>query len=439
MGKKFKFDFALSFAGEDRKYADDLATRLKKQGVSVFYDRDYQSYLLGKKQSEYELIYGLQSRFVVPIISQNYVKKDWPRFEFDSAKREAPRRNSEFILPLRLDDARLLGLNDDLNFLSLIDLPIESVAAALLDKLPSKASGSKKSSQAVTVLQSEQRKALGLLAVSFVPVPISIAKLVFPDIAWESHVRALKKANVLKTERTLLCPDKSVVDVFIQDETECESLRKDWVLALESLQGHPLTNWLLAGTYLFRREFDKAADALVEIATFVPLGSWNDIYTDLLLRLCQKPIVGKLERNSKFAVFNALALCLAEAEKFDQALSWISRLRSSSVRAKDEFWAGQALINLGVITHQAGDETKAITWYEKATNHARKHDDSNLLGRSLGNLAVSIVSKDPSRADALLAEAEKAKRRARDKAGLVGLLNSAGSNRSRIWKPGRCC
>lgn len=34
----FKYDVALSFAGEDRKAAENLARALRSKGVSVFYD-----------------------------------------------------------------------------------------------------------------------------------------------------------------------------------------------------------------------------------------------------------------------------------------------------------------------------------------------------------------------------------------------------------------
>jgi hypothetical protein len=35
---KFEFDIALSFAGEDRKYVEQVATRLQRMDLRVFYD-----------------------------------------------------------------------------------------------------------------------------------------------------------------------------------------------------------------------------------------------------------------------------------------------------------------------------------------------------------------------------------------------------------------
>ena len=45
---EYKYDVALSFAGEDRFYVDQVATILKEQGVSVFYDEFEEVDLWGK-------------------------------------------------------------------------------------------------------------------------------------------------------------------------------------------------------------------------------------------------------------------------------------------------------------------------------------------------------------------------------------------------------
>lgn len=37
MKQKFDYDVALSFAGEDREYVNEVASILKSKGVSVFY------------------------------------------------------------------------------------------------------------------------------------------------------------------------------------------------------------------------------------------------------------------------------------------------------------------------------------------------------------------------------------------------------------------
>ncbi len=105
----YKFEAALSFAGEDRKLAKALFQRLTRRGLNVFYDTNRQASLWGKDSREFEQIYSSQARYVIPLISKHYVKKDWTQFEFETAKREQKKRASEFILPVRLDNSRLFG------------------------------------------------------------------------------------------------------------------------------------------------------------------------------------------------------------------------------------------------------------------------------------------------------------------------------------------
>ncbi|MEG2492469.1 MAG: hypothetical protein RSA67_08020, partial [Alistipes sp.] len=53
MTRKVDFDIALSFAGEDRSYVDQVANTLKLKGVSVFYDKFEEANLWGKNLYEY--------------------------------------------------------------------------------------------------------------------------------------------------------------------------------------------------------------------------------------------------------------------------------------------------------------------------------------------------------------------------------------------------
>ena len=66
----FKYDFALSFAGEHREEAEQLAKLLQRERVRVFYDKDEQADLWGQDLSQrFQQIYGQESRFfeVLPI------------------------------------------------------------------------------------------------------------------------------------------------------------------------------------------------------------------------------------------------------------------------------------------------------------------------------------------------------------------------------------
>lgn len=130
------FDFALSFAGEDRDVASKLAHLLERSGARVFYDDNFRPFLLGKKLTkEFKKIYSTSTRFVVPIISKFYPEKDWTDFEFSVVKQEKGRRKEEFVLPLRLDKTKILGLHEDVGYLNLQRISIKEAAEILLAKI----------------------------------------------------------------------------------------------------------------------------------------------------------------------------------------------------------------------------------------------------------------------------------------------------------------
>jgi hypothetical protein len=79
---KQNFDFALSFAGEDRGYADHLRNNLEDRGHTVFYDYAEQHRFLGQDIEIYMgPIYASDSRCVVAILGEAYGRKRWTLFE----------------------------------------------------------------------------------------------------------------------------------------------------------------------------------------------------------------------------------------------------------------------------------------------------------------------------------------------------------------------
>ncbi|WP_157756879.1 TIR domain-containing protein [Plantactinospora sp. KBS50] len=79
---KENYDFALSFAGEDRAYAENLRNRLEDNGHSVFYDFAEQHRFLGQDIETYMgPIYASDSRCVVAVLGEMYGKKRWTLFE----------------------------------------------------------------------------------------------------------------------------------------------------------------------------------------------------------------------------------------------------------------------------------------------------------------------------------------------------------------------
>lgn len=133
---EFEYEIALSFAGEDRKIAEEIANGLIIDGVKVFYDRFYKTEMWGKKLTHYfQDVYGPKARFVIVLISKYYPIKDWTDFEFFIARGEAKKRKEEFILPLTLDDTKILGIHEDVGYLDLEKEGVEGVVDAVREKL----------------------------------------------------------------------------------------------------------------------------------------------------------------------------------------------------------------------------------------------------------------------------------------------------------------
>lgn len=110
--RNFQYDVVLSFAGEDRQYAEQLYEILKRENVNVFYDRAEQHLLWGKDL--YQLlqeVYRDKAKYCVVFVSKNYSRKRWTKHGLRQAQERAFRENSEYILPIRLDQTRLPGLN----------------------------------------------------------------------------------------------------------------------------------------------------------------------------------------------------------------------------------------------------------------------------------------------------------------------------------------
>jgi hypothetical protein len=181
----YDFDVALSVADEDRLHAEALAQHLKSRGYRVFYDCDYRAHLWGKSRDEFERIYGPRSRYMIPLISTHYATNDWTIFEFESTKREEKQRGHEFILPVRIDDSRMLGLHDDRIYLTLSDQSIDEIAIVCSEKFGKPENercnltpATNRQTQ-VSILDRGTRRALGLIATSGMPLTIDHYKSPF--------------------------------------------------------------------------------------------------------------------------------------------------------------------------------------------------------------------------------------------------------------------
>lgn len=133
---RYRYDVALSFAGEDRKLADQLATLLKDRGVRVFYDSWEQAELWGKNLFDHLFaIYSEQARYCIILVSKAYSDKMWTVHERRAAQqRVLENRDVEYLLPVRIDDTRLPGLPNTVAYLD-VEIGMPQIAGLFVKKL----------------------------------------------------------------------------------------------------------------------------------------------------------------------------------------------------------------------------------------------------------------------------------------------------------------
>ena len=130
------YEVALSFAGEQRGYVEDVARALQARGVAVFYD-DFESVRLWGKNlaEEFQRIYENGAGKVVMFVSKEYIDKSWPRHERRSALSRHVREDEEFVLPVRFDSTAIPGLPSSTAYLWAKDYPPVELATMIAEKL----------------------------------------------------------------------------------------------------------------------------------------------------------------------------------------------------------------------------------------------------------------------------------------------------------------
>lgn len=126
-GRDYEFDFAISFAGENRSLAKMIAEQLELLDCSVFYDEFFEVNYLGKAwHAKFKDVFTEQCRFVLCLLDKHHLEKIWPTFERESF---LPRVPDGAVIPIYLDGTIFPGIPRDI-----IGIHFD-VSAGLLDKL----------------------------------------------------------------------------------------------------------------------------------------------------------------------------------------------------------------------------------------------------------------------------------------------------------------
>jgi len=132
--EKFEFDVALSFAGEQRKYVDEVVTCLQANGVNVFYDKNED--LWGKDLYQHlDDVFQNKARFAVAFVSKEYAEKLWPNHELKSIQARAFKQKEDYLLPVRFDDTNIPGIRSTIMYEDARLLSPQKLCQKILKKL----------------------------------------------------------------------------------------------------------------------------------------------------------------------------------------------------------------------------------------------------------------------------------------------------------------
>jgi hypothetical protein len=221
----YEFDFALSFAGEDRAYVSRVADALRLQGVNVFYDQFETAALWGKDLYTYlDEIYRIKSRFVIIFSSENYARKMWTNHERQSAQARALKEKDAYLLPVRLDQTEIPGIRPTVAYIDGARNGPEEIARL-----------------AVALLAGGRAVPAGTAPPAMIRVPLTVAEqqaitttrpagweyLLFAGGVWrhiQSHAERLLDNEIGYSRSGSIIGRYSVRDVIDRDIVKLESL-----------------------------------------------------------------------------------------------------------------------------------------------------------------------------------------------------------------------
>jgi hypothetical protein len=134
--RDFEFDVALSFAGRDRRLVEEIARYLVDCDIRVFYDEFFADDLWGKDLFQHlQGIYRDKARYCLIFVSKAYKGGVWPKHELRQAQERSLRAESEYILPVLIEDVDLPGLNTTTGYVDARKKPAFYIAGLILRKL----------------------------------------------------------------------------------------------------------------------------------------------------------------------------------------------------------------------------------------------------------------------------------------------------------------
>jgi hypothetical protein len=137
----FLHDFAISYAGENEFHVDEIYKRIKErsQSYTIFFAPYEKDILIGQDGEElFEILFS-KSKEVIVLLSENYKRKKWTRYEWDII---LERNKENRFIPIRLDAVKILGMPSSIicesitgtNYNEIADLCIRKLAISSIPK-----------------------------------------------------------------------------------------------------------------------------------------------------------------------------------------------------------------------------------------------------------------------------------------------------------------
>ena len=109
--KPYKFDIALSYAGEQQAFVERVAEELDYRGIHVYFDKFDQANLWGTDLREhFTRLFQNECQYCVVFSSHEYATKMWPTLEMENILARVLRDHSAYILPIKFDDTIIPGI-----------------------------------------------------------------------------------------------------------------------------------------------------------------------------------------------------------------------------------------------------------------------------------------------------------------------------------------
>ena len=134
-----RFDVALSFPGDRRRFIQKVAEALAQQlhQKQVFYDRWYEAELARPNLDVYlQSIYRDEAELVVVFLCAQYEEKEWCGLEWRAIRDLIKQKQDKAIMLIRFDKTVIPGLFSIDGYVDAIDRSPEEIANLILQRLP---------------------------------------------------------------------------------------------------------------------------------------------------------------------------------------------------------------------------------------------------------------------------------------------------------------